>query len=208
MTPRWLSKYSKSIAVGLTAAFICLAQGSSALAADAGGKFSVRGVGSDRCESLSAAFSKKDDAAVNRYVSWILGYASASNKFSTQTYDALPSKDGRDLIALIVGYCQQNAAVPIEVSTSRVLGGLKAVRLTQESPLVSFSSEGKALEIREESVRFIERTLKISGYYKGAETGKSSPQLIAAIKAFQVAQKLPATGLPDINTLIRAAVRK
>lgn len=179
------------------------ASASPTFAADAAGKYSVRGVGGARCDAVVAAFTAKNTPAVESYVSWMLGYASAYNHVVSGTFDAIPTKDGRDLVSLVLGLCQSNAAIQLETSTFRVLRAVANLRLTGETPLVTLTSDGKSFELRQETVRLVQGRLKALKLYNGAENGETNPQLIAALKAYQTSQKLPATGLPDISLLIR-----
>lgn len=179
-----------------------------AMAADTGGKFAVRGVGSARCDLVTASFSAKNTAQVESYASWIMGYVSAYNKAVSGNYDALPTKDGRDLISLVLGLCQSNAAASLEATTFRVLRALSVLRLTSETPMVTFSNDGKTAELRQETVKFLQGRLKALKFFNGAENGEGSPQLVTAIKAYQTSKKIAATGLPDITLLIRLSQEK
>lgn len=181
---------------------------SGAIAATAAGKFSVRGVGGDRCEAVSAAFKAKNNAAVARYVAWSTGYTSAFNRLVTQTFDSVPMKDGRDLLALTLSFCNANPKEQFEGAMFQVVRALGPLRLTGESPLVTLTSDGKTHELREETVRLVETRLKALKLYSNAPTGKASPQLTSAIKAFQQSKKLAVTGLPDMVTLLRLVQEK
>lgn len=174
----------------------------SAQAADAAGKFSVRGVGSTPCSAFVAAINSKDEAALNRYASWVMGYVSAYNRQQDQTFDALPTGEGKDFLALTLGVCQASPNDRLEQAVFSGLRGLNEIRLTSDSAMVTLTGDGKTLAIREETLRYLERKMKALGYYKGQETGKPSPQIVQAIKAFQTEQKIQATGLPNFSTLL------
>lgn len=194
-------------AVGVVASMALLALSVPAQSADKSGRFVVRGNGADLCSSFSKAFKAKDKSAVDRYAAWIFGYASATSKLSPQTLDVSPSADGRDILASVLNICQAKPAIAVEAATAAVFSGLSAIRPTLDSPIVSFSVDGKTLGVREETVRFIERKLRAAGLYKDAEGGKATAQLIAAIKKFQADQKLPVSGLPNIRTLVLLAAK-
>jgi hypothetical protein len=200
--------FTRFRAAGLAVAMGLIVLGNPVHAADQSGRFVVRGSGADLCSSFSKAFDTKDNQAVERYASWIFGYASATSKLSSQTLDVSPSADGRDILAFVLNICQAKPAMSIEAASAQVFSGLAAIRPTVDGPVVKFSVDGKALSIREETVRFAERKLKVAGFYKDAEGGKATPQLIAAIKKYQTDQKLPNSGLPDIRTLLRLAAQK
>lgn len=179
--------------------------GGTANAADTSGKFAVRGIGGSPCSAFTAALQSKDEGAIKAYISWVLGYYSAYNRMVSGNFDAVPSSDLNAMISIVAGACQRSATVPVEQVTFNVLRSFAPLRLQAESPLVTLTSEGKTLEVREETLKFVERRLKELGHYKGLETGKASTQIVQAIKAFQSAQKIPATGLPNLVTLIRIA---
>lgn len=177
-------------------------------AGDAAGKFSVRGVGSAPCSAYTTAVTAKDEAAINRYASWILGYVSAYNRLSEKTFDAIPGTEGKDALALTMGVCQSAPNERLEQVLFSVLRGLNDIRLTSDTAMVTLTSDGKTRVVREETLRYVERRLKDLGFYKGAETGKASPQIVQAIKAYQTAQKMPADGLPNMPTLLRILRQK
>lgn len=178
------------------------------MAADSGGKYAVRGVGSARCDLVTAAFSTKNAAQSEAYASWIMGYVTAYNKVVAGNFDALPTKDGRDLISLVLGLCQSNATAPLEATTFRVIRAIAALRLTSDTSPVTFTSDGKTAELRQETVKYVQARLKALKFYSGAETGEATPQLIAAIKTYQTNKKIPITGLPDIALLIRLSQKQ
>lgn len=184
---------------------LSLGMGDMAHAADTTGKFTVRGIGSSPCSAFNSAVQSKDDGALKAYASWLLGYYSAYNRLVSGNFDAVPSADVNATISVVASACQRSPAIPVEQVTFSVLRSFAPLRLQAESPLVTLTSDGKSIELREETLRFVERRLKELGHYKGQETGKPSPQIVQAIKAFQTAQKIPVNGLPNLFTLVRIA---
>ena len=193
----FLQAAASSLALFLTSA------ANPAHAADTAGKFNVRGIGGAQCDAVLTAFNTKNAAAVDSYVSWVMGYATAYNRLVPGTFDAIPTKDGRDLISLVLGLCQSNASLQLEASTFRVLRAITPLRLTNETPMVTLTSDGKSVELRQETIRLVQGRLKTLKLYSGTVDGQLNAQLIAAIKAYQTGKKLPPTGLPDISLLIR-----
>lgn len=175
---------------------------SNALASDAQGQFSVRGAGGQTCAVALDAVAKQNKDAVRDQASWIMGWMTASNHLQPGTFDGLPTKDGKELVQFIHGLCRSQPALTLEAATAAVARALAPLRLTRTSPEVVVTSDGKSVILREETIRLAERKLKEGGYYKGNETGASSAALIAAVRKFQEAKKLPATGLPDLRTLL------
>jgi len=191
----------------LAAGAIAAAASSPALAADANGRFNVRGLGSTRCDAAAVAFADKDQQRRDAMISWLMGYVSAFNRLNPGTFDALPGEDGRDLAGLALALCQYNPAVSLETAAVSGLRLLAPLQATRDGPLVSFAGpagpNARTIRLHVEAVRVIERKLKALGRYQAAETGAASPGLTAALKAFQTAEKLSPTGLPDMPTLIR-----
>lgn len=178
-----------------------------AQAADGSGRFSVRGAGSLRCDAVAAAFSGKDQQRTGDIVNWLMGYTTAWNRLNAGTFDALPGADGRDLAGVALALCRANPAVNLETAAGSGLRLLAPLQATRDGPLVSFAGSAgpaaRTIQLHAETVRVIERKLKVLGRYSAAESGSASPALTAALKAFQTAQQLNPTGLPDMPTLIR-----
>lgn len=75
------------------------------------------------------------------------------------------------------------------------------------SPLVVVSADGKSVSIHQESLKRLQAALIAKQVFKGAATGTPSPQFTDALKVFQRREAIPVTGLPDIDTFIRAIVK-
>lgn len=192
----------------LFAAAAAVALASTAQAADSAGKFVVVGLGGTPCSAFDEAIKKKDATALNSYASWILGYYSSYNRFVSGTFDAVPSSDLNATIAVVANACRATPKASLEQMTFSVLKGFEPIRLKADSEVVMLSNEGKSFTARAETIRYVERRLKELGYYKGPESGKPSPQLVQALKAFQTAQKIPASGFPTLGTVARISNAK
>jgi hypothetical protein len=172
-------------------------------AADTGGRFAVRGLGSSKCSDLTTVIGQKNTTLIQLYAAWLAGYVTASNRLISQTFDAIPSTVGSDVVGLVSVICARNPNALVETSTYQVLEALNAIRVRQDSPVVTMQEGGKTLAIRQEALTLVQTELASKGLYKGPADGKPSPALVKAISAFQKAQKLPETGLPDIDVLVR-----
>jgi hypothetical protein len=198
---------SKAIIAGILA--MPLAFGAMpSLASDVSGKFTVRGVGSSPCSTVIAAFKSNDKGAATAYASWIMGYTTGYNRFVPQTFDILPTPAGSDLVGIVAAVCRASPTASLESATGQALTAVAAMRLTRETPVVKLTSGGQSVELRQEAVTALQQSLTLKGLYKGPANGVSSPALISAIKALQTKEKLKVTGLPDIDTLIRANLKK
>jgi len=187
-----------------------------AQAADPSGRFNVRGAGSLRCDAVAAAFTAKD-ARSAQVMDWLMGYTTAWNRLNAGTFDALPGEDGRDLAGLAFALCRNNPSANLETAAAAGLRLLAPLQATRDGALVSFAVPAPApakpgtaaapaprpIRLHPEAVRMVERKLKALGRYQAAESGAASPALATALRAFQQAEKLAPTGLPDMPTLIR-----
>lgn len=178
-----------------------------ASASDAAGKFTVRGVGSNACSAVLTSL-KDDKIATSLYGSWLMGYASAYNRNVAQTFDILPTPTGSDLMGIVMAVCRISPTASLETATAQALTAVSAMRLTRETPLVKVVSDGKSVDIRQEAVTNLQQALLDKGLYRGPVNGVSSPALVASIKTLQTREKLAPTGLPDIDTMIRAILKK
>jgi hypothetical protein len=179
-----------------------------AAAADDQGRFAVRGAGSDRCSVFQAAIVANDGARLERYGAWLLGYLSASNRLISRTFDAVPSLAAADLLGLVSVLCRTQPEALVDTVASQALVVLSPIRLTTDSPLLTVSNGGKSLQLRTEALVTLQRNLATKGAFKGPADGKASPQLTKAITEFQQKEKILVSGLPDIDTQIRAGLKK
>ncbi len=191
-----------SVRIGMTMALLaCFSP--AAHAADKDGRFSVRGLGGSKCSDLAAAVSQKNTALIQAYSTWLGGYLTATNRLISQTFDVVPSTPATDAVGLVSVVCQANPNNLVESATYQALGAINSIRIRQDSPLVAVQEGSKSLVIRQEALITVQTELARAGLFKGAADGKASPALVQAVRAFQKAQKLPESGLPDIDVLIR-----
>jgi hypothetical protein len=174
-----------------------------AQAADKDGRFSVRGLGSSKCSDMAAAVDQKNSNLIPLYAAWLSGYLTAANRLISQTFDALPSTSGTDPVGLVTVVCRANPGNLVETAAYQAMEALNSIRIRQDSPLVTIQDGGKSLVIRQEALIMVQGELARLGLFKGAADGKASPALAQAVRGFQKAQKLPESGLPDLDVLIR-----
>ena len=178
-----------------------------AAAVDEKGSYAVRGIGSDRCDALTAAMTAKDRTKLERYAVWLLGYLSASNRLISKTFDAVPSLAATDVLGMVALVCKNQPAVLVDTAASQALIMLSPIRLVGDSPIIEVSNSGRTMSVRKEALVALQRNLAAKHGYKGPIDGAMSPQLAKAITEFQQKEKLPGSGLPDLDTLIRAGLK-
>ena len=174
-------------------------------AADAAGAFAIRGPGALGCTRFLEAGAQSAERAT--FEGWLLGYATARNRGEPDTYDVIPTESGQEFPALVAAICKIRPEVTVEIAAAAAIQTLQPYRQGAMSPFVEISSDGRTVRIRQKALSLLQQALADQQGYDGAVDGTASPQFVAAIKAFQQRQKLPVTGLPDIDTFLRARLR-
>lgn len=193
------------LSIFLTSTIALLAGATPGHAADAAGKYAVRGAGGSPCATFLSALSAKNQPLIDQYASWLMGYVSAVNRLQAQTFDAMPTMRPGEMVALAAMTCKLEPKLTVELAAARGLNAVSALRAGQESPVVTLTSDGRTVQIRQQALTTLQRNLSARGMFTGAANGAASPALTVAIKAFQTQVKLPATGLPDLDTILRAS---
>lgn len=194
------ARLALALTIGMT---LCIP---AAFAADSNGRFSVRGLGGHSCADYLATAGKP--AEMGAYSSWLLGYATARSRTESATFDMLPTQGGLDFVNVVGAVCRQRPSVLLETVADQTLRLLAPLRQAAETPLVQVQADGKSVAIRQASLQQLQTALIAKKSYKGTATGASSPQFVDALKAFQRKEGIAATGLPDIDTFIRAIIKR
>ena len=192
--------------VPITAAFAVFLGAGTAQAADASGNFAVRGLGSQTCATYVAAAAKPEEFA--RYGNWLLGYVTVQNRLTPDTYDVIPTEPGADFPNVVAVVCRTNPQMLLENAAASAISVMKPLRQTAASPLVQVSVDGKTVTIHQDSLKRLQTALIAKQVFKGAANGTSTAAFTDALKAFQRKEGIPVTGLPDIDTFIRAIVKR
>ncbi|TNE45367.1 MAG: peptidoglycan-binding protein [Sphingomonadales bacterium] len=177
-----------------------------AFAADGAGRFSVRGIGAKSCADYSAALA--DRAAVSSYASWLMGYASARNRDGTRTFDILPTQQGLDLVNIVAAICKGRQAMVVESAANEAVALLGPMRQEMETPLVRFEAGGKSVSIRQGALVSLQRALIDKKFFRGPADGAPGRPFAEALRSFQKAEGIAVTGLPDMDSFIRAILKR
>ena len=176
-------------------------------AADAKGKFAVRGVGSFACSQLAAALNSKDDKvkreSVLLFMSWIDGYLSHVNRGEPSSFDIVPFVQTQDMLAVVLTQCQTSQDALVETVTLRTAGALGVARVHNDSPVVTVHVGKLEGSLRKETVVAIQNKLIERKLLKGSANGEFNDTSRKALAAFQESVKLNGTGFPDVDTIIR-----
>ncbi|MGE0151570.1 MAG: peptidoglycan-binding protein [Reyranellaceae bacterium] len=193
--------------VALLVAAVVLGGAGPALAVDAKGSYSVRGIGSQSCETAVASAEKDANAAAS-LASWMLGYLSAANRYEQETFDLVPVTDARAMASVLVALCRKAPKSPVENVLVEMLRAMARARLRADSPLVETKSGNAAATVRQEVLLSMQQRLNQRGLLKAKADGTYGPQTEAAFKEYQKAEKLPVTGVADAATVLRMLVEQ
>ena len=182
-----------------------------AAAADAEGKYAVRGVGSMKCSQLLSALESKDQNmhkdAVMLNTSWLNGYLSYVNRVEKDTYDIIPLTDSAQLLAVIIGKCRNNPDALVETISSQVIALLAKAKVSTESPLVAVKVGDMKGNFRKATLVALQEKLIALGYLKGKADGDFGTGSQKALRAYQKAEKIKETGFPDTDSVMRLLLK-
>ena len=176
-------------------------QGGTALAADAAGKFALKGAGPQKCSALLSAYEKKSgDLAL--YAGWIDGYLTGLNQAAPETYDLAAWQGADTLLAMTRAACQQMPPETrvIDAFTQIVLA-IRPGRIAQEEGLIALMHDGKGTAVYGSVLIAAKRRLNALGHAVGTENMTFDKTTAAGFQSYQKAEGIPETGLPDQQTL-------
>jgi Putative peptidoglycan binding domain len=171
-------------------------------AADENGAFAARGVGLDRCSDLIEILEQQDQRAVLA-ISWLDGYLTSINMHRQNLYDIAPWQRSDLLLSMVSNHCENNPEEPIALVAQRLAEFLYPGRLATRSEHVEARAGDETVQIYSAVLRRAQEALIREGHLSGGADGAYGPQTKSAFEAFQAAEGLPQTGLPDQQTLFR-----
>lgn len=175
-------------------------------AADADHMFALRGVGALPCRALSDVAASQRRAMQMAVEEFSLGYVSAINRTSRETFDVLPLDQPALLANWVDSVCKTNADQSIEQVLFSILQRVHALRLAEDSPLLTLKTPYGAMTIRKGTLQTVQQALERKGLLKGQADGVFSGATRDAIRAYQVSVFQQPTGLPDPQTVVRLVV--
>jgi hypothetical protein len=184
------------------AAALALAAAGAAEAADRQGRFKIEGAGALRCERYGQIRAQQgEDYKV--VLSWMNGYLTAVNELTPDTFDVLTWQSAELVGTLIDGFCQQNKEVNVVTALGQLVKALMPQRVETLPQIVAAESGGRKIGIYKNVLREVQDRLIRTGHYKGKPDGAYGPGTKAALEAFQRANRIEVTGLPDQRTLVQ-----
>lgn len=188
---------------------LCLASlmCTTSFAADEKNRFSARGVGGEKCETLVSILESKDEKQLTKYVpifiGWVDGYISYINRIEKNTYNAVPFISGPEILALVTQQCKKKPEVRLEETVHHTVSVLAKHKIVKESPTVNVTVEKNTGLYYKETIIEIQNKLSKLGYYKGKSDGSFNDTTIQALKLFQKSQELTESGFPNMDTLLK-----
>ncbi len=171
-------------------------------AADKEGRFAVKGAGAASCGRFVDLRAKKSPSAL-AFAGWLQGYLTAYNQFSDDTYDVVSWESAEVLLRAIAQYCEKNRDKKFYIAVAGLANSLKPDRLKTLSERVKAENGDRTVSVYREVLRRVQRALAERGFYFGQIDGLYGPNTRLGIEAFQRAEKIAVTGLPDQVTLLR-----
>lgn len=178
-----------------------LASATGAQGADADGHFAIKDAGAQTCGKFLTAWTEgtKD---VGQYAGWIAGYVTAINQQQDGLYDLTPWQTTETLLGMTRSVCGQ---VPEETRFLDAFAGLikriSPTRLTAKSELEGVRRGDQAAIIYKVILAEARIRLARAGHPSGDPNAPFDDVASNAFLAFQQAEGLPTTGLPDQQTL-------
>ena len=176
-------------------------------AADAQGSAALYGAGGIRCQVLTQnpQFDQLPGGKPT-VIAWMAGYLSASNVERTNTFDLSPVADEEFLYGLVKQDCRMHPEFIIQQTFANIINRLSVAKTYSRSPQVQVHNDFGTVIVRQDVITQMQKYLVGKGLFKGYVDGKYTPALLASVKSFQAANKLPETGLPDAATIVKTIV--
>lgn len=171
-------------------------------AATADGKYVVKGAGNGSCARFHSEREKKS-LVYALFAGWIEGYLSSYNEHTAKTFDIAPWQNVDLLAALLDNFCKEHPDISFKNAVDSLINALAPNRLQTASERVEADAGKNKMMLFEAVLVEVQKALAKQGYYKGKVDGQFGDGTRTAIEAYQKAEGLQVTGLPDQLTLYR-----
>ena len=171
-------------------------------AADADGRFTVKGAGATACSRFTDAVQSKDAELIS-FAGWMEGYLSAMNRYEDRVFDIAGWRGTEVMLAALAGYCAANPETGFHEAVAKMAAQMRPAAVTRQTPTVTVDNgDGATVSVHRDTIRRLQSQLALRGLYDGAADGEWSDAVAAALRIFQEEKQVPATGLPDQFTLV------
>ena len=171
-----------------------------AQAASPDGRFAAKGAGRTQCKRFVEERENHSEA-YTAYLGWLTGYLTGYNQLKEDTFDIIPWQSTQLLALLLERYCRENPEEAFLRAVMRMNLTFEPFRMRDESKPVKIERDGKTVVVYAEVLRRAQERLNKLGQLADAPDGAYGPNTAAALIAFQTANNIPVTGLPDVQTL-------
>jgi hypothetical protein len=208
----WLSALSAVIAVPFAL--------DATRAATSKGEFAIEGAGLATCSAFVEARKSRGEFkqqaetktqasadavggvdAYARFIGWIEGYLTATNRYMGDTFDIAPWQTPEMYGVIIGDHCQKNPDERLYSVVMKVVTTLSQERMKEPSEQVSLSINGRGFLMYTEVIRRMQDALRKQGVYPGQVNGVWDKETQLGVAGYQAAVGLQDTGLPDPLTL-------
>lgn len=184
-------------------------------AATGTGEFAVEGAGLATCSAFTAARQArsamkqdKSDAdtvtgvdSYARFIGWVEGYLTATNRYMPDTFDVAPWQTP-ELYGVIIGeHCEKNPDERLYSVVMKIVTTLSDDRMKAPSEQVGLSIKGRGFTVYTEVIRRTQDALKKQNLYRGEVNGIWDASTQKSVASYQAVVGLQDTGLPDPLTL-------
>lgn len=184
---------------GIIAAASTLCPASLSSAASRDGRFAVEEAGRPTCSRyLQARNAKSPNYGI--MIAFVEGYLTAANRYEADTFDLTPWHTTAALSIIVDDYCTHHPSEELAIVAQKLTIAFKDQRLQEYSPMVEIRNGNGKTTIYKSTLEQIEAALTHRNLYSGPMSGEYSPQLRAALIAFQTSKHLTPSGVPDAAT--------
>ncbi len=172
------------------------------LAADASGKFSIRGAGLLKCSAFVAAREERSDLY---YLvgGWLDGYITARNQFQADTYDATTYESSELLLLVMENHCRSHPQDAVFAVVNTLMERIHPERMRAGEPMVTIEEDERRASLYRQTVHRVRRALVQRGLLEAPAAGGFDEPVRRALAAFQKQAGFEPTGFPDQATLWR-----
>jgi hypothetical protein len=174
---------------------------SDAHASDPKGNYIVRGIGARPCSDYMAAVGKTAQDVVP-YISWMEGYLTGINRLQPQTFDVSPVTEAAIVGQMVRNYCSTQPTLRFETAVAQLMNFFAPYKVPEQSQLVEVTVGDGRAALRQSTLKWMQERLKAQGLFTGTPDGLYGVSTKTALMAFQKANKIPETGVPDARTLV------
>jgi hypothetical protein len=171
-------------------------------ASDPKGNYIVRGIGARPCSDyIKAVNTSADD--VRPYLSWMEGYLTGINRLQAKTFDVSPVTSAALVGHMVRNYCSTQPELRFETAVAQLMNFFDPYKVPEQSQLVEVTVGDANAAIRQSTLKWMQTQMKAQGFFAGEPDGLYGASTKAALVAYQKANKIPETGVPDAPTLVQ-----